>query len=174
MQYFLKGCILLNDGTFIIDMRNAMKKEKKHWLHLYNRILSGGLVLLGFSACENNGTGADEYGTPYCRFEIKGKVQDELQQPVSDARIIVKELMENGKPSDPYYFDTVYTRKNGKFQFLDEDAGSMGKYRVVCEDTSGENKADSVELKMEPKGGKGWFRGEDSKEVDFNLKKKDE
>ena len=54
-------------------MRNAMKmkEEKKRWLHFYNRILSGVLVLLGFNACD--GTGADEYGTPYCRFEIKGK-----------------------------------------------------------------------------------------------------
>ena len=59
-------------------MRNAMKikEEKKRWLHFYNRILSGVLVLLGFNACD--GTGADEYGTPYCRFEIKGKVLDEL------------------------------------------------------------------------------------------------
>ncbi len=53
-----------------------MKKEKKRWLHFYNRILSGGLVLLGFSACD--GTSPNEYGNPYCHFEIKGKVQDEL------------------------------------------------------------------------------------------------
>ena len=53
-----------------------MKEERKQWLHFYNRILSGVLVLLGFNACD--GTGADEYGTPYCRFEIKGKVLDEL------------------------------------------------------------------------------------------------
>ena len=73
-------------------MRNAMKmkEEKKRWLHFYNRILSGVLVLLGFNACD--GTGADEYGTPYCRFEIKGKVLDELREPVKDARVIVKEL----------------------------------------------------------------------------------
>ena len=63
-------------------MRNAMKikEEKKRWLHFYNRILSGVLVLLGFNACD--GTGADEYGTPYCRFEIKGKVLDELRDVV--------------------------------------------------------------------------------------------
>ena len=58
-------------------MRNAMKKEKKHWLHFYNRILSGGLVLLGFSACDSMGDAPCEYGHPHCDFGIKGKVQDE-------------------------------------------------------------------------------------------------
>lgn len=58
-------------------MRNAMKKEKKHWLHFYNRMLSGGLVLLGFSACDSMGGAPCEYGQPHCDFGIKGKVQDE-------------------------------------------------------------------------------------------------
>lgn len=174
MQYFLKGCILLKDGTFLVNMRNVMKKEKKPWLHLYNRMLSGVLVLLGFSACENNGTGADEYGTPYCRFEIKGKVQNEQQQAVSHARIIVKELMNNGKPADPYYFDTLYTKEDGKYQFLAEQADGMGKYRVVCEDPSDVYKADSTEVQMEPTDGTGWYKGSDTKEKDFILKKKDE
>lgn len=151
-----------------------MKKQRKHWLHLYNRMLSGTLVLLGFSACENTGTGADEYGTPYCRFEIKGKVRDELQQPVSGASIIVKELDNNGTPLHHSRFDTLYTQANGEYQFLDAQAGGYGKYRVVCHDPSGIHKADSTELQMEPKGGKGWYGGEDSKVLDFELKKKDE
>lgn len=149
-----------------------MKKEKKHWLHLYNRMLSGVLVLLGFSACD--GTGADEYGSPYCRFEIKGKVQDELQQPLSNARIIVKELMRDGESGDSHYFDTLYTNEDGKYQFLNEQAGGMGKYRVVCEAPSDVYKADSTEVQMEPTGGKGWYRGSDTKEKDFILKKKNE
>ena len=126
-------------------MRNAMKikEEKKRWLHFYNRILSGVLVLLGFNACD--GTGADEYGTPYCRFEIKGKVLDELREPVKDARVIVKELTSDGEPMGAYYTD------------------SQGIY-----------KADSTDIKMEPTGGKGWYQGSDTKEVDFVLKKKNE
>ena len=155
-------------------MRNAMKikEEKKRWLHFYNRILSGLLVLLGFIACD--GTGADEYGTPYCRFEIKGKVLDELREPVKDARVIVKELTSDGEPMGAYYTDTLYTQENGEFRFLNEQAGGYGKYRLVCEDSPGIYKADSTDIKMEPTGGKGWYQGSDTKEVDFVLKKKNE
>ena len=155
-------------------MRNAMKikEEKKRWLHFYNRILSGVLVLLGFNACD--GTGADEYGTPYCRFEIKGKVLDELREPVKDARVIVKELTSDGEPMGAYYTDTLYTQENGEFRFLNEQAGGYGKYRLVCEDSPGIYKADSTDIKMEPTGGKGWYQGSDTKEVYFVLKKKNE
>ncbi len=76
----------------------------------------------------------------------------------------------NGEP-DPHYLDTVYTQENGKYQYY---PGAEGMYRVVCEDTTGENKSDSTEVQMEPKGGKGWFKGEDIKEVNFDLKKKNE
>ena len=151
-----------------------MKKEKKHWLHFCNRIMSGGLALLGFSACD--GALAVEYGSPYCRFEIKGKVQDELQQPVSGARILVKELSDNGELLYPNYSVKVYTQNNGEYQYLQEHAAAgKRKFRIVCEDVTGEHKSDSTEIQMEPKGVReGWFEGEDSKEVNFNLKKKDE
>ncbi|WP_291528000.1 radical SAM-associated putative lipoprotein [Bacteroides sp. UBA939] len=151
-----------------------MKKEKKHRLRFCNRILSGGLALLGFSACDR--FAAVEYGMPYCHFEIKGKVQNELQQPVSGARILVKELLDNGEQLNLYHSDTVYTERNGDYQFLDKYAvPDRRKYRIVCEDVTGEHKSDSTEIQMEPTGPHdGWFEGEDSKEVNFNLKKKDE
>ena len=73
-----------------------------------------------------------------------------------------------------YYTDTLYTQENGEFQFLNEQAGGYGKYRLVCEDSPGIYKADSTDIKMEPTGGKGWYQGSDTKEVDFVLKKKNE
>ena len=108
------------------------------------------------------------------RFEIKGKVLDELREPVKDARVIVKELTSDGEPMGAYYTDTLYTQENGEFRFLNEQAGGYGKYRLVCEDSPGIYKADSTDIKMEPTGGKGWYQGSDTKEVDFVLKKKNE
>ena len=54
-------------------------------------MMSGALVLLGFTSCDENstGTGRCEYGTPYAKYEIKGKVMGEDRQVVSDARILV-------------------------------------------------------------------------------------
>ena len=59
-----------------------------------NGMMSGALVLLGFTSCDENstGTGRCEYGTPYAKYEIKGKVMGEDRQVVSDARILVKNM----------------------------------------------------------------------------------
>lgn len=45
-------------------------------------MMSGTLVLLGFTSCDENstGTGRCEYGTPYAKYEIKGKVMGEDRQ----------------------------------------------------------------------------------------------
>lgn len=54
-----------------------MSKGKKQWLQFCNGILSGGLALLGFTSCNGGIFGKeapDEYGTPYAKYEIKGKV----------------------------------------------------------------------------------------------------
>lgn len=64
--------------------------------------------------------------------------------------------------------------KKKYYRFLNEQAGGYGKYRLVCEDSPGIYKADSTDIKMEPTGGKGWYQGSDTKEVDFVLKKKNE
>ena len=71
-----------------------MKKRKKQWLRMCNGMMSGALVLLGFTSCDENstGTGRCEYGTPYAKYEIKGKVMGEDRQVVSDARILVKNM----------------------------------------------------------------------------------
>lgn len=138
-------------------------------------MLSGGLAILGFSACSSNPEDdiVCEYGMPYCSFEIKGKVKNELQEPVNGARIIIKEL---DNDHTPLYYDrpdTLYTQ-DGAYKFLSGAVTNEYKYRVVCEDPSGVYKADSTDVTMEPKGGEGWYTGSDTKEVDFTLKKKDE
>lgn len=151
-----------------------MKNGKKKWLLLCNRMLSGVLVLLGFTSCDGLGQATCEYGQPYARYEIKGKVVDTQQKAISNARIIVKQLERNSDTLFPYaYHDTVYTQKNGEYIY--ENRGtSYGRFRLVCEDPSGRYKADSTVVQMKPTGGEGWYEGSDSKVENFELKKKEQ
>lgn len=155
-------------------MKNAMKEERKRLLRFYNRLLSGTLVMLGFSACEGIGDTPCEYGQPHCDFGLKGKVLNELEEPIDGARIIVKELEQNGKPLIYNRPDTLLTKNGGRYEFIDKGVTNYGKYRVVCEDPTGIYRADSTDVQMKPTGGSGWYEGSDTREVDFKLKKKDE
>lgn len=146
-----------------------MGHKRAQWLKISNRLLSGAMVLLGFSSCDPSKT-ADEYGTPYADYEIKGKVTDEAGAELAGLRVVAKGLIQS-IPNDPYFNDTLATDAKGTFLF-DQLKVSEGRYRVVCEDPTGIYKSDSTEVKMTPKGGKGWYLGSDSKEVNFELKKK--
>ncbi len=142
------------------------KKSRSRLLQLCNCLLSGVLVLLGFSSCTREGS--EEYGMPYAKYEIKGKVTNEQKETISKAQVIVKQLDSSGKSF--YRADTLNVNGSGEYQYLTE--GFTESYRVIAEEPSGVYKADSTDVKMEPKGGSGWYVGSDSKEVDFELKKK--
>ncbi len=63
-------------------------KQSSKWLRAFNVFLSSILALLGYTSC---GESSVEYGTPYAKYEIKGKVTDkENKNAVSGARVIVK------------------------------------------------------------------------------------
>lgn len=127
---------------------------------------------MGFASCIG-GEAPAEYGMPYAKYEIKGKVQNEKKQPLKGMRMIVKE---HPPVASSYYSDrkdTLYTENTGEYAFKKEDAWPRMSYRIVCEDPAGVYKADSVDVEMKPEGGKGnWYEGSDSKTVDFELKKK--
>lgn len=150
-----------------------MDKKREQWLKVSNRLLSGTLALLGFSACGSNGGDIPlEYGMPHANYEIKGNVTDEAGDKLAGMRVIAKTLI-GSRPNDPYLNDTIATDAKGAFLFDKKGTTSEGRYRVVCEDPNGVYKSDSTEVKMEPKGRDGWYQGSDSKEVNFELKKKD-
>ena len=46
------------------------------------KLLSGVLVLLGFTACDSDGPGNElcEYGTPSADYQVKGKVLDQADK----------------------------------------------------------------------------------------------
>ncbi len=147
-----------------------MKKSKKRLLVWVNQILSGMLVLLGFTACF--GESPDEYGSPYAKYEIKGKVVDTEDQVVPKARIIMRKGVMIGGDAIGFDIlpDTTYTEKDGTFLY--KTKGLYGAFRVVCEDTSGAYKADSTDVYPQLTGGEGWYEGSSNDEVNFELKKK--
>lgn len=109
---------------------------------------------------------------PHADYEIKGSVTDEAGNELPGMRIITKTLI-GERGDEPYRRDTVATNAAGAFLVEKKDETSEGRYRVVCEDPAGVYKADSTDIVMKPKGGKGWYQGSDSKEVNFELKKRD-
>ena len=114
-----------------------------------NGMMSGALVLLGFTSCDENstGTGRCEYGPPYAKYEIKGKVMGEDRQVVSDARILVKNMAPQTDNSRTRVVssDTVYTKENGEYLYQNTITGYQN-FRVVCEDLTGAYEADSMDI----------------------------
>ncbi|MDR0977288.1 MAG: radical SAM-associated putative lipoprotein [Prevotellaceae bacterium] len=146
-----------------------MNKEKQTWLTAVNRLLLGVLTVLGFTQCD--GIGRVEYGTPTCDFKVKGKVQNEQEEVISNARVITR-MLYDGKVVDYPPSDTLDVKADGTYEANYKGMLSAFKFRVVCQDPSGTYKADSTEVEVEPTGGDGhWYQGSDTKEVDFTLKK---
>lgn len=156
-----------------------MKKTAHNvrWLKVCNGLLSGALALLGYTSCDSSGIGGEtplEYGTPYAKYEIKGKVMDrDTKAAIEGARVIVKPMQwKSDETFPPQAFDTLQTDKDGNYLYQNEMT-MIDRFRVVCEDPSGALKADSATIKMDPQGGEGWYQGSDSQEVDFELKKQE-
>lgn len=96
----------------------------------------------------------------------------ESRQVVPDARILVKHI---ASPADGSYgyavlSDTVYTKENGEYLYQNTITGYQD-FRIICEDLTGVYQTDSVDIKMNPKGGNGRYEGKDDREVVFKLKR---
>ena len=151
-----------------------MKREKEQWLRIFNGVMFGALILLGIAYCDENSMGAgSENCTSYAKYEFRGKVLGESRQVVPDARILVKHI---ASPADGSYgyavlSDTVYTKENGEYLYQNTITGYQD-FRIICEDLTGVYQTDSVDIKMNPKGGNGRYEGKDNREVVFKLKKR--
>ncbi len=144
------------------------------WLKACNGLLSGALALLGYTSCDSDpGEMPVEYGSPYAKYEIKGKVVDkETKAAVEGMRVIVKPMQWKSDETYPsQLFDTLQTDKDGNYLYQ-EGERVIDRFRVVCEDPSGILKADSATIEMNPQGGEGWYQGSDSQVVDFELENK--
>lgn len=84
-------------------------KQSSKWLRAFNVFLSSILALLGYTSC---GESSVEYGTPYAKYEIKGKVTDkENKNAVSGARVIVKALNRDLRPLSSYFTDGLHGQR---------------------------------------------------------------
>ena len=84
-------------------------KQSSKWLRAFNVFLSSILALLGYTSC---GESSVEYGTPYAKYEIKGKVTDkENKNAVSGARVIVKALNRDLRPLSSYFTELYLSER---------------------------------------------------------------
>lgn len=93
------------------------------------RISAWLLCLIGFGssvAC-SPGMVADEYGSPYASFEVKGKVTDQQGNPIPGIQVTC----------DAMYIQPVYTESDGSYA-LDGDGFPREKIQVSFEDVDGE------------------------------------
>lgn len=140
-------------------------------------ILGSIIALLGFSSCEGNGE--EMYGSPYCEFELKGKVTTESGTAVENSTITVKAgiKVENDKFEYVPYDQSAKTNGKGEYLFSTMSPVYMEKVRVVCmpPDTN-ILRADSTEINIvytKDNNKNGWCVGTYSGTADFKLKSKE-
>lgn len=155
----------------------------------YSRLISFGLVLLGFAACSSDNDDEREeprveYGTPSASYKVNGKVitSDAEKKPIKNIRVVMIEDVDETKV--PYIKgDTVFTNNEGKFEIKSSYFAS-NKVKVKLQDVNGEDnslfeeKIEKIEFKSSDfKGGSGWYRGEAQKDlgtIEMSLKEKSE
>ncbi|MDR2385695.1 MAG: radical SAM-associated putative lipoprotein [Tannerella sp.] len=154
-----------------------------------NWALGALLSALGFSSCLPDGIDRTpmEYGVPYAKYKIMGKVIDEEGKGLDGIRITIPnvELIEKGSstyiPSNPYVKyplnDTLYTQNDGRFEYEHDGANVDSlKYNFKFEDISENPKTeiDSTTVSFshsDLKNGNGkWYFGQATKEITMELK----
>ena len=152
------------------------------------KLLSGVLVLLGFTACDSDdpGNGLCEYGTPSADYQVKGKVLDPTGKPIKGVQVVVKDLnayFVKGEKDYVVDYDTVYTDVKGEFESDKAHTFSIGSQEVLFHDVDGEEngggfesatlKTNQMDISQIKEGGS-WYSGayELKAEVKLSPKKK--
>ncbi len=93
------------------------------------------MALLGFSAC---GDEADEYGSPFADYKIKGVVvsSDQAGQPIENIQVIMVDDEVVMGSNTFYVGDTIYTNKDGSFRF-DRSAFPSAAIQIRFNDIDG-------------------------------------
>lgn len=153
-----------------------MKKISIKAGNIVRSMLAGAISLLGFTACDdpedpNDGGGmVCMYGTPTGYYEIKGSVTAESGSPVENARVILRRISKGRVYTERG--DTVLTDNNGSY-LLRRSGFPLSDIRIVCKPQTDALEADSVNIKVEFKGGDGaWDCGTARETVNFKLKNK--
>lgn len=149
-----------------------MKPES---MNIVNRILVAVLALLGFSACEENGGGYVEYGSPYSQYRIKGAVTDTDNVPIKGIKVDV--IAKSYYGDKEYVLDTKYTDENGAFTSDDVwEFSEVSLSDIDGEDNGGAfrpvrmNVKDMKKTQIE-KGDGHWYFGSYEYTADVKLEK---
>lgn len=104
-----------------------------------NRILSGILVLLGFSACDKGNNEPENiplmYGTLIASYKIHGKVMDKDSTAISNIQVVVKEKWHNSQYNPG---DTLATNEKGIFYYEGYGTSPEQDCRIIFHDMDGE------------------------------------
>ena len=147
---------LISGNLNTIDMKDVIVRVSS-WL----------LCLIGYSgtvAC-SAGMVADEYGTPYASYEVKGKVTDENDQPITGISV----------ECGAFYTEPVYTGEDGSYE-MSGTGFPRQKIEVAFVDVDGEENGGTFasrivsEEAVHVQDGQGsWDYGKFSVEVDVKL-----
>ena len=163
-----------------------MKIFKRKCIRGTNWALAGLMSLLGFSGCDgiinDDEGGMVEYGSPYAKYEFKGKVTDAANNPIQGIKVEVEGDWSTTKNNfHPFYgLDDITTTADGTFKVnATESTYALVKFRATDVDgeANGLYKKDSVIVTLKKddfKDGERWFNGHVSKEVTIRLNKEEE
>lgn len=130
---YLIEAVRLNESRVLI---NTLWIMVLYLLKLYSRFLSWGLILLGFSACNNEQKTTLDNGCKYdtltATFKVKGKVVSG-DKPLSNIRVI---MIESSKWNPQYgASDPVYTNRKGEFILSVETFPQDTAFRLLLDST---------------------------------------
>lgn len=154
-----------------------MKKSYRYLLKISNSVLAVLLTLLGVACSNDDEPLPAEYGTPYAKFTVKGKVTGENGEAIPGIEVKGKSNLDPLRLS--IYPPQSLTDNDGNYTFLAPIIGKQD-FKVFFEDIDGEEnglyKTDSIEVKasqVELTGKDGWFVGEGEITLDISLKEKE-
>jgi putative lipoprotein (rSAM/lipoprotein system) len=195
-----------------------MKKFNRKFIKGTNWVLAGLISLLGCASCDddfekrdepdneivnhegdNNGANegddeeeiAVEYGTPYARFIVSGKVTDTDHQGLKSIRVVVPRVDHHQRATSGFIpdqkiitkevRDTIYTKENGNFEYEYTGFPTNDSINVILqfEDVAETPRFESDSAKVaffssELREGDRWYSGAAKKEIEIQLKKKGE
>lgn len=146
-----------------------MAQIRKKITSLLTSLCSVMLSFLGFSCSSQEKELPVMYGCAMGDFEIKGAVTTTEGKTVENAEVRVTYPDES---SGLFSIDTKKTDKEGNYYIMGGSISPTDELKVVCIPDDPTLEADSVNVKMNYRGGEGWYRGKAEATVNLKLKTK--